>query len=57
VQLCAFSIQAQCMFYVRDAFRTLVFTQWPEQTPLELRIAADHIAEFSIAGIRRLAKR
>lgn len=53
----AFSIQAQCMFYVRDSFRTLVFANWPAQTPQEIRAAADHIAEFSIAGIRALASR
>jgi hypothetical protein len=56
VQFCAFSIQAQCMFYVRDSFRSLVFSNWPVQTPEEIRAAADHIADFSIAGIRALAR-
>jgi hypothetical protein len=53
----AFSIQAQCMFYVRDSFRNLVFAKWPTQTPEEIRAAADHIADFSIAGIRALASK
>jgi AcrR family transcriptional regulator len=57
VQLCAFSIQAQCMFYVRDAFRSFVLPRWPAQTHEELRIAADHIADFSIAGMRELASK
>lgn len=55
VQLSAFSIQSQCMFYVRDSFRSFVFSNWPVQTPEEIRAAAEHIADFSIAGIRALA--
>jgi hypothetical protein len=57
VQHSVFSIQAQCMFYVRDSFRNLVFTNWPPQTPEEIRAAADHIADFSLAGIRALGKK
>lgn len=54
VQHAVFSIQAQCMFYVRDSFRSIVFASWPTQTPDEIRAAADHIADFSLAGIRAL---
>ena len=54
VQLCAFSIQAQCMFYVRDSFRNLVFPNLPPQTPEDIGAVADHITDFSLAGIRAL---
>jgi AcrR family transcriptional regulator len=57
VQHSVFSIQAQCMFYVRDSFRSLVFANWPPQTPDAIRGAADHIADFSLAGIRALGRK
>lgn len=56
VQHSVFSIQAQCMFYVRDSFRSLVFENWFPQSPDEIRAAADHIADFSIAGMRALSR-
>ena len=57
VQHSVFSIQAQCMFYVRDSFRRVVFADWPPQTPEQVRAAAEHIVEFSLAGIAALARR
>jgi AcrR family transcriptional regulator len=57
VQHSVFSIQSQCMFYVRDSFRGLMFAQWSTETPEQIRAAADHIVDFSLAGIRALAQR
>jgi AcrR family transcriptional regulator len=57
VQHSVFSIQAQCMFYVRDSFRSMVFVNWFPQTPEDIRAAADHITDFSLAGIRALARK
>jgi AcrR family transcriptional regulator len=57
VQHSVFGIQAQCMFYVRDSFRSLVFANEFPQTPAEIRAAADHIADFSLAGMRALSQK
>ena len=57
VQHSVFSIQAQCMFYVRDSFRSSVFADWPPQTPEQIHAAADHIVDFSLAGIGALRAR
>jgi AcrR family transcriptional regulator len=57
VQHSVFSIQAQCMFYVRDSFRSSVFADWPPQTSEQIHAAADHIVNFSLAGIEALGAR
>jgi len=55
VMRCVISIQAQCLFYGRDKFREAAFPGWPPNAE-ELALAAEHIAEFSLAGIRRIAE-
>ena len=54
VRRCVISIQAQCMFYAPDKFRDAAFPGWP-LSDRELAAAAEHIAEFSLAGIARIA--
>ncbi len=54
VRRCVISIQAQCLFYAPDRFRDAAFPGWPP-SGAELAAAAEHIAEFSLAGIRRIA--
>lgn len=52
---CVTSIQAQCLFYLPDPFRSMVRPGWQPRTDDEIRDAAEHIAEFSLAGIRAMA--
>lgn len=56
VRLSVFSIHAQCMFYLRENVRNLLFRDASVQTPEEIRLAAEHIADFSIAGIHGLGR-
>lgn len=56
VARCVLSVQAQCLFYRPDRFRTSAFKGWP-LSEAELAAVADHIAEFSLAGIKRIAAR
>ncbi len=56
VARCVISIQAQCLFYRPDRFRTAAFKEW-SVSESELAVAADHIVEFSLAGIKRIASR
>ena len=57
VHRCVISIQSQCLFYAApNKFRDSAFPGWPP-TPKELAAAADHIVEFSLAGIRQAAGR
>ena len=56
VARCVVSIQAQCLFYRPDRFRTAAFKGWP-LSDAELAAVADHIVEFSLAGIKRIATR
>jgi len=53
VKRCVISIQAQCLFYAPDKFRDAAIPGWPPAAA-ELAAAAEHIAEFSLAGIRKL---
>lgn len=55
VKRCVISIQSQCLFYVPDRFRDAAFPGWPPGDD-ELRAAAEHIVEFSLAGIRQIAR-
>jgi AcrR family transcriptional regulator len=55
VQRCVTSIQAQCLFYLPDRFKTAAFGDWQPHTDDEIRDTAEHITEFSLAGIRAIA--
>ena len=56
VARCVISVQAQCLFYRPDRFRTAAFKGWP-LSDAELAAVADHIVEFSLAGIKRIGMR
>ena len=56
VARCVISVQAQCLFYRPDRFRTAAFKGWP-LSDAELAAVADHILEFSLAGIKRIGMR
>ncbi len=57
VNRCMVSIQAQCLFYAApNKFRDTAFPGWPPSKG-ELAAAADHIVEFSLAGIRQASRR
>lgn len=53
---CVMSIMAQCLFFRPDRFRTAAFKGWP-LSHADLAAVAEHIVEFSLAGIKRIAKR
>jgi TetR/AcrR family transcriptional regulator, regulator of cefoperazone and chloramphenicol sensitivity len=53
VARCVAGVQAQCLFYRPDAFRTAVLGEWPVCAGSAPAIAG-HIIEFSLAGIRAL---
>ena len=55
VPLCVMSIQSQCLFHAPDRFKSAAFPGWPATDDASIAAAADHIAEFSLAGIRSLA--
>ena len=55
VQRCVTSIQAQCLFYLPDPFKAMVRSDWQPRTDEEIRDTAEHIVEFSLAGIRAVA--
>jgi AcrR family transcriptional regulator len=55
VERCVTSIQAQCLFYLPDPFKNLVAGEWLPDTDERIRETADHITEFSLAGIRAIA--
>ncbi|MBK5188548.1 MAG: CerR family C-terminal domain-containing protein [Gemmatimonadaceae bacterium] len=55
VQRCVTSIQAQCLFYLPDPFKSMVMRNWQPRTDEEIRDTAEHITEFSLAGIRAIA--
>ena len=56
VRRCVVSLQAQCLFYMPHRFRSAALPGWRELGRDEVTRLADHIAEFSIAGIRRMAE-
>ncbi len=49
------SLQAQCLFYQPNDFRDAAFPERREPTVEEVLEIAEHIAEFTLAGIRRIA--
>ncbi len=56
VDRCVGSVQAQCLFYLPSAFRTVVNPGRGAMTRSEIAAAADHVAEFALAGIRRISE-
>lgn len=52
---CVTSIQSQCLFYHPDPIKSMVRPGWQPTTEEDIRDTADHIAEFSLAGIRAMA--
>ncbi|MEO8880743.1 MAG: CerR family C-terminal domain-containing protein [Gemmatimonadaceae bacterium] len=55
IQRCVTSIQAQCLFYLPDPFKELIHPNFLPKSDEDIRDTADHIAEFSLAGIRAIA--
>jgi TetR/AcrR family transcriptional regulator, regulator of cefoperazone and chloramphenicol sensitivity len=55
VQHCVMSIQAQCLFFLPDPFKNMVAEGWQPTTDERIREVADHIADFSLAGIRAIS--
>jgi AcrR family transcriptional regulator len=56
VLLCVASIQGQCLIYVRNVIRNLVMPNW-RPTPTEVDKIAGHIAQFSLGGVRAIARK
>jgi AcrR family transcriptional regulator len=52
---CVTSIQSQCLFYLPDPLKSMIRPGWQPTTDEEIRETAEHIAEFSLAGIRAMA--
>ena len=52
---CVMSLQAQCLFYLPNRFRRAALKQWDKAMAADLDAAAEHIAEFSLAGIAHMA--
>ncbi|MCG6988441.1 MAG: CerR family C-terminal domain-containing protein [Gemmatimonadetes bacterium] len=50
---CVVSLQAQCLFYLPNRFREVAFPGWRDTSDEAIAAAADHIAAFTLAGIRR----
>ncbi|HKK07811.1 MAG TPA: CerR family C-terminal domain-containing protein, partial [Gemmatimonadota bacterium] len=57
VRRCVISLQAQCLFYMPNRFRREALPGWREPSDEELARVAEHVAAFSLAGIRHLARR
>ncbi|HMI58557.1 MAG TPA: CerR family C-terminal domain-containing protein [Gemmatimonadaceae bacterium] len=55
VQRCVMSIQAQCLFFLPDPFKDMVAGDWMPANDEIIRETADHITDFSLAGIRAIA--
>jgi AcrR family transcriptional regulator len=56
VRRCVISIQAQCGFFVRGGARAFLPKEWRIEGEDEIAVAAAHIADFSLAGIRALKR-
>jgi TetR/AcrR family transcriptional regulator, regulator of cefoperazone and chloramphenicol sensitivity len=57
VRSCVMSVQAQCLFFARDRVRTTLFDAYMPANEEELKQTAAYVAEFSLAGVRALARR
>ena len=54
VQRCVRSIQAQCLAFLPDPFKHMEAGEWQPNTDERIRELADHITDFSLAGIRAI---
>jgi AcrR family transcriptional regulator len=54
VRRCVLGLQAHCLAYTPNNFRRVAVPGWPELTAEEVTEAADHIVEFTLAGIDRI---
>jgi AcrR family transcriptional regulator len=57
VRISVMSVQAQCLFFSRDRARRALFEAYFPTNQPDLMRTADYIADFSIAGVRALARR
>lgn len=55
VRRCTTSIQSQCLFFLPDPFKSMVMPDWQPATNEAIREMAEHIADFSLAGIHAIA--
>jgi AcrR family transcriptional regulator len=56
VRWCIVMIQAQCLSFLPNTFRSLAMSDWPPVVSAGLDGVVDHIMTFSLAGIRALAR-
>jgi TetR/AcrR family transcriptional regulator, regulator of cefoperazone and chloramphenicol sensitivity len=56
VNRCVISVQAQCLFYLRDPFKSAVLPGWAPADDAAIAATAEHVAEFSLAGVRAARK-
>lgn len=50
------SIQSQCLFYLPDPLKEQVMPGWPERTRASAADVAEHVVEFSLAGIEAVKR-
>ncbi len=48
---CVISLQSQCLFYLPNRFRRAALGKWDAAMDADLEQAAEHIAEFTLAGV------
>jgi AcrR family transcriptional regulator len=53
---CVVSLQAQCLFYLPNRFREVAFVGWRDTSVEAIQAAVDHIIEFTLAGVRKIAE-
>ena len=53
---CVISVQSQCLFYLRDPFKSAVMPGWAPADEPTIAATAEHVAEFSLAGVRAMRK-
>lgn len=57
VRMCVLSIQGQFLFFIRNKFHSQFYAGWLPAADEDLARTTEHVAEFSLAGIRALATR
>lgn len=56
VAQCVTSIQAQCLYYRPDPFKTAVAPGWAPTDDAAVAAIVDHVVRFSLAGIKAVRK-